>query len=625
MRSRTSFFNGAVFKKCLSRYWPMWAAWAALWVLTLALPLVNQINLLDTSVDAMAQLQDYILRLLPTAMPFLCCCGGLAFAAASFDFLFTARGTGLMASLPLRREGAFFSCYAAGAVMLLSSGLLAALCAWGVEAAHGAVTARALGVWLGVYATESLLFYGIAVFLAMLTGHVLVLPCLYLLFNVGAALLEQLAVSLLQLFTFGMVVESWGLESLSPVVALLTKTDVVADTVTSYDTVYYGLATDFTGWGTVLGWFAAGLGLTICALLLFRHRRMESAGDTVAIPVLRPVLKYIVTAFCALGFPLGVYYILFGYTDGTPKLAAYLLLTVLGTAIGYYVSEMIIQKSVRVFRGRWKGLLVSALVGCAVVCAVAFDLTGYETRVPDAADVASVGLSTNGGQGIELRETENIEDVCDLHASIAAHKKLHEAADETSYLHLVYTLRDGRTVSRLYRIACDETQYEEGSDVRRLEALLNTAEARLSDTNLHPSIPVTADTVSYACISYTDADGESRDVYLDSSGGSALYDADGEEIATTERASSPDTLTVQELLDLYSNGIVPDIAAGTLGRCWLTYDDDYLRAYTGAEITVELTRRVSADNYENAVLVYEVLTTSENTLAWLAAHGIALG
>lgn len=35
MRSGTSFFNGAVFKKTVLRYWPVWAAYSVIWLVAL--------------------------------------------------------------------------------------------------------------------------------------------------------------------------------------------------------------------------------------------------------------------------------------------------------------------------------------------------------------------------------------------------------------------------------------------------------------------------------------------------------------------------------------------------------------------------------------------------------------
>lgn len=596
MQSKTSFFNRTIFRKCLTRYWPLWLGYAFVLFLALPLPLLNRLNIALYDYNQ-TPVQNYVLQQAPVALPMLSCVFGLLVAAATFDFLFTARGTGLMASLPVRREGAFASCYAAGAALLLSSDVLIFLLTLIVEAIGGVVHLPSLLMWLAVLAMENLLFYSIAVFCAMLTGHILVLPCLYLLFNVGVALLQELVQAMLNLFVFGLNLRgAWGLETLSPIVALISDTGVAYQDMTQDTDAIYQIAVGLDGWWTIGGWCIAGLLLAVCALLLYRRRRMECAGDTVAIPVLRPVLKYIVTAYCALGFPLGMCYIILGRSS-LSNLPLYLVLTVVGVAIGYYASEMIIRKSFRVFRGRWKGLVVMSVLFCALVCAVEFDLFGYERRVPDADSVVSVTVNSYDAPA-EFHNTENIRSVCALHQSVVENKALHEGASysRNRELRLLYALKNGKTLSRTYYIADDESQYTETSDLKQLEDLFNTAEAQLSNENLHPSIPVTRDTISYASVGYSDANGDYNELEL----------------------------TAQEALELYETAIVPDCAEGTLGRRWLILDETYAGTVYDAEIRIELNIRIDADHHAYASLYFRPQTDSPRTVAWLQAHGVSL-
>lgn len=592
MQSKTSFFNRTVFHKCLTRYWPLWLGYAFVLFLTTPVAVLNRLSIVLYDYVS-TPIQNLLLHQTPFIIPLLSCVFGLLMAAATFDFLFSARGTGLMASLPVRREGAFLSCYASGVVMLLSSDVLIALITLIVEAANSAVHLQSLLIWLAVLAMEGLLFYSIAVFCAMLTGHILVLPCLYLLLNVGAALLQALVAETLNLFVFGLDYSSWGLEILSPIIAVFRDTDVVySDLYLSEDTAY-SCAVGLEGWWTIGGWCIAGLLLAVCALLLYRRRRMECAGDTVAIPVLRPVLKYIVTVFCALGFPICICYLTVG-SASVLNLPLYLVLTVAGVAIGYFASEMIIHKSFRVFRGRWKGLVITAVLFCALVCAAEFDLFGSERRVPEASSVMSVTIDSY--DSVEFRSAENIQSVCALHQSIVANKSLHESTVNSRghRIQFLYTLKNGKTLSRTYSIADDESQYTDHSDLRQLETLLNTDEARLSNENLHPSIPVSIETISYANVNYHDASG----------------------------VFSQFELTPEEAVALYESAILPDCAAGTLGRRWFIQDETYARTVSDVDIYFEMQIRLDAERYDTVGISFTPLLTSEHTLAWLDAHDI---
>ncbi|MFR0796525.1 MAG: hypothetical protein ACLSHG_09700 [Oscillospiraceae bacterium] len=114
---------------------------------------------------------------------------------------------------------------------------------------------------------------------------------------------------------------------------------------------------------------------------------MESAGDTVAIPVLKPVLKYIVALFAGLAMPVGVYGMLLNVPAYRVHLVPFLLLAVLGAALGFVISEMVIRKSLRIPRTVWRGCAVTAAVCCLVVVGAKCDLTGYARRIPDTAQV----------------------------------------------------------------------------------------------------------------------------------------------------------------------------------------------------------------------------------------------
>ena len=44
MRFATSFFNPTLYRKNLSRFWPLWVAWLVLWLFALPLNLYNMCN-----------------------------------------------------------------------------------------------------------------------------------------------------------------------------------------------------------------------------------------------------------------------------------------------------------------------------------------------------------------------------------------------------------------------------------------------------------------------------------------------------------------------------------------------------------------------------------------------------
>ena len=164
----------------------------------------------------------------------------------------------------------------------------------------------------------------------------------------------------------------------------------------------------------------------------------------------------------------------------------------------HYV-EMLLCKSFWVFRGAWKGCVVFLCCLTAAMCAMEFDITGFEGRVPDAAEVQSAHLSGMesapyddlGYATLTLDTPEELEALTGLHQSIVAHKEELEEADWEStwsedgsglsiqsdgwtYVDISYTLMDGSYLTRKYRVPLSQSELDTpGTPAARLDALLN--------------------------------------------------------------------------------------------------------------------------------------------------------
>ena len=208
MRSGTSFFNGTVFKKTVLRYWPVWGAYSAVWLV--ALPLQGLMMLqLDAQNRATAYYGSYIEGFAHDApdMVQLSLVLAVAFGALSAmavcSHLYNARSANFFGSLPVKREGLFLTHYLAGLAFLIVPNGVVFLLTLLIEAIGGAVFLPGLGFWLAVSCGECLFFYSMAVFCGMFTGHILALPAFYGIFNVLAAGVYFLVEAVFRLFYYG--------------------------------------------------------------------------------------------------------------------------------------------------------------------------------------------------------------------------------------------------------------------------------------------------------------------------------------------------------------------------------------------------------------------------------------
>lgn len=589
MQSKTSCFNGAVWRKALSRCWPLWAGTAL--ILFFSMPfLIARVDPHAAHGDmSVAQIVEEIPISATMSLPLFACLFGLVFAAATFDYLFSKRSTGMMASLPVRREGLFLSGFAAGLTMLLSAGLLSAVLAALLALTKGVHATGAIAVWLGVYAAEVVTFYGIGVFCAMLTGHILVLIPLYLLVNFGGVVLSGMLQYMARLLLIGVPADgslaafSW-LEKLSPCEQLLTETGM------QYNSELLRSVSRFTGWPVVLAYLAAGVVLSVIALILFRRRKMECAQEPVISKGLGLALKYIVTFYCALGLP--AFLALFfrdSFSDSTVGLLA---LTALGAAIGYLISEMILHKSVRVRKKSWLGVGVTALIACLIVGAMQQDVFGYVHNVPDPAEIERAEVNAWYQLKAEVTDPDALKELTQLHRDLIGEQTpgFYSSGD----LRLTYHLKNGKTITRAYSVFDDNSAE---CSAGRLRGLLRRAD--VTDFSLDPYHEVTAASFQYADISW-------------------MQPAPGETESYTGEYISRQLVDERAAMDLWENGILPDLRAGAFPHTGLDTPEAAFPSWP----TVEF--QLYWDDVGTQHLSYLLTPDAAHTLAWLAAHGYAI-
>ena len=466
MRSVTSYFNRELLRGALQRTWPLGAAYTLIWLLLL--PVTLFIRLSDRHIVYSRPTLSY--ELLSTGLPsgaMMAAVFGIFFAMAMFAYLTNSRATNGMHAMPIRREGLFLTHYLAGlfcqVVTLLVSFALAAL----VTAAFGVFDGYAVGMGLLLCVLLVLFFYSFGVLCMVCVGQILAGAVFYGILNFLFVGMEVLLRSFAGNFLYGYDGRSSAFSTapLSPPVEIASSLSV------SY--VYDGI--DPIGvrvlyLGTFAAYAAAGLVLAALALLLYRKRRSEMTGNTVAIGWLRPVFKYGV-ALCS-AFSLGqlLSYFVFELTDSTYTAGALIgtiACMIFAGLIGYYAAEMLLKKSFRVFKTSWKGALATSAVLILIGLSFPLDLTGYQTRVPEQSDIVSATVNLYGGNvsgSFNLSGQESIALLRDAHCAVITDKARQTEYNrryvpfngDTCTLRITYELADGTELFRSYDLSTDE-------------------------------------------------------------------------------------------------------------------------------------------------------------------------
>ena len=230
-----------------------------------------------------------------------------------------------------------------------------------------------------------------------------------------------------------------------------------------------------------------GLVFLALALVLYRKRQLECAGDAVAFPILKPVFNI----FCTLFVTAAAVFVpceMFGV-----RKSMYLFLA-LGLVVGWFVGKMLLERATRVFRLKnWYGLAVLGVCMAVTLGATKLDVLGIETYIPDAQKIEKVWFS-GGSPSYTYTEPEDIAKILRLQELALADRAegwdtilllpdgssisygdaeeqgfdiVNEEYDWTSAasFSLQYTLKNGKEVKRTYGIWVDG---EAGDIVREL-------------------------------------------------------------------------------------------------------------------------------------------------------------
>lgn len=318
--------------------------------------------------------------------------------------------------------------------------------------------------------------------------------------------------------------------------------------------------------GQILAAYAlAGLVIALIALLLYRTRKSEMTGSTVAFPWAVPVFKYGV-AFCtAVSLGQFLYYFLFGQyrSSGNDSLPGTILCMAAAGLVGYFVAEMLIKKSFRVFRAGAKGAVIVALALVLLGVTMSFDLTGYEKRVPDESEIESAFYTFSGMTDVTTDDADTIRRLTAAHQAIVKNRneqvRIADASDadtlsqsdyddiEPFHLRLTYYLKDGSQLSRSYSLYLRRSELTVPSSVTaRVNALymcresvlrrvLSYGYAHLGDT------PRFLDSYCY----YYDENSNTKDYALTAAQAEQVYAALMQDVQDSDNGGS-DIFAVQE-------------------------------------------------------------------------------
>ena len=437
MKLRTSFFDKTVFRKDITRFAPLWAIYFIGGLLIM-------LNVADSTGNngyyAASNVGQTIAYLAVVNLIY----AGLA-AQLLFGDLYNSRLCNALHAMPMRRENWFLTHVVSGLLYSIVPNFVGIFL---VMFRMGDFWFVAF-IWLLGMTLQYLFFFGLAVFSVFCTGNRFAMAAVYGILN-GASMIAL-----------------WFIQTIYeplPIAQIVPNEEMIEWSWESGINGGYNEARIYKyvgfgeGWGYLAIVAAIGVALLALSLVMYRRRKLESAGDFIAVSPLAPVFSVVFT-LC-----VGAVFALFGELVNS-NFTPYLLV---GLLVGWFAGRMLLQRTVKVFSGKnflHMGILVGAVllsIGLTVI-----DPLGITRWTPKPEQVASLSISDNPNY-YHFEGELTVEDPEDIQTLINIHKYVIQKGDSRVYgtdhsvnLYFTYHLKDGRTVSRNYFAWVNQEVYDD--------------------------------------------------------------------------------------------------------------------------------------------------------------------
>lgn len=476
MKSKISCFNKTIFKKNMAHYWPIWAMYAIYMIIILPVNIWQKMSFAytDDIYDAASRNLINLSWVLDSALkPFGVFLFAVIAVMAVFSYLFSAKNANMMHALPVNRKELFVTNFLSGFIFMVIPEIIAFIAAVFVCLGYQITCIEALFVWLVCIIGMTFFAFSLAVFVAMLTGQLLAVPAYYFIANYLFVGILYIIRSLIDTICYG-ISWSWNLKKssiLSPIYYLEHMAGCETVKNEAGDRVM-GIA--ITGEKIILIYAAVGVVLLLLAYWLYCKRQIETAGDLISIPHVKPLFRWGMALCVGLLIPTGVLEILAG--ESMLKYTFIMLVAgvLLVGGITFFGAEMLLQKNFRVFQ-------VKRILECAAMLFVSLvilgifklDVFGIENNILDKEEVERCYIYMD--YAVDM-SGERVDEVLKLHRQL-----LNEKNDTIEYIsnlgnfqsvEIRYVLGEDKVLERRYYVPLGEEYIaDEDSAISKLSSI----------------------------------------------------------------------------------------------------------------------------------------------------------
>ncbi len=440
MKSRTLSSNLTVLKKDITRFAPSWILY------TVGLLVIFMICFSTHCSNCTAQ----ALGTTAFAGAIVNFCYALLNVQLLFGDLFNSRMVGALHALPLRRESWFGIHTVSGLLFALVPNLMMAV----IMAIFSGSVPALPWLWLAWGMGTYVFFFGLAALCATCVGSRFALAVVYGIANFASMLAAWLYETVYLPMLYGLTMDLDPFLKFSPVcygtvnitfdLELMHKNYIQPDmsdlTMTLNPEVlgYLGIIT------------AVGVFFGALALVMYRKRHLETAGDFISAPWLKPIFLVLYTV--AMG-------IVFQWVLGLFTSTEWLYLFI-GLTVGFFTGQMLLMRTTRIFvKETFIGAGMILAVTAVTLVLTALDPLGVTRWVPKAEDVAKAEVGI-GPYTLEATEGEDLEQLLTYHQTALDNRDEESTVNYMYATTITYTMKDGSTAKRYYIVPNLGTAYD---------------------------------------------------------------------------------------------------------------------------------------------------------------------
>lgn len=381
---RKSFFSGSIYTTWLKRYWLGGALMTLVFVISAVAYSSNlKRNLFGTlAAGDFGQYASFINNdgLGSFLLVFVVACAIVA-SMLCMHYLQDGKSAVMVHSLPITRQAVLVSVVGAGLSLLLVPILLAGMMFGVAMGIHHVFYWTPVLVFVVYMSAVAIMFFLTTTFVGLFTGKSLAQGIITIIFVNLPLIIEGIVVTYGSRYLF-------GFPSQEPVTAPLNMFYQIAK---QYD----ALSGDITVGNPVnlvpsLAFVLVGVLFLAGALLLYKIRKVEAAGDIITFGLVKPVFLYLM-AFIGAFVISQIFTAMIGMRNSK---VLELIFGIVGGLLGYFVAQMFLNRSVRVLRF-YKGAGVFTGILIVLMLAVQFDIIGYGNYKLPESRVQYISI-TNG-------------------------------------------------------------------------------------------------------------------------------------------------------------------------------------------------------------------------------------